>query len=164
MILHMTHFIIKELTKEFEGQFECLRENIEKYITFSVPIKIELDNGKTITYKIKFIDNFRFMSSSLSSLVDNLSDGLHNIKCTDCKSYLEYISTEEDEFLIFNCLKCSKKHGKHFNKELINKFANTCKFSNGEINKIILFLRKRVYTYEYMDSWKRFDEKRNLLQ
>ena len=33
------HFIIRELVKEFEGNFECLRENTEKYITFSVPIK-----------------------------------------------------------------------------------------------------------------------------
>ena len=33
------HFIIKELAKEFDGQFECLEENTEKYITFSVPIK-----------------------------------------------------------------------------------------------------------------------------
>ena len=72
------HFIIKELAEKFEGQFECLGENIEKYITFSVPIKKELDNGKTITYKIKFIDSFRFMSSSLSSLVDNSSEGLRN--------------------------------------------------------------------------------------
>ena len=28
-----------------------------------------------ITYKIKFIDNYRFMSSSFSKLVDNLSEG-----------------------------------------------------------------------------------------
>ena len=27
------HFIIKELAKEFEGQFECLGENTEKYIS-----------------------------------------------------------------------------------------------------------------------------------
>ena len=39
------HVIIKELAEEFEGQFECLGENTEKYITFSVPIKEELDNG-----------------------------------------------------------------------------------------------------------------------
>ena len=33
------HFIIKELAEKFEGQFECLRENTEKYITFSVPFE-----------------------------------------------------------------------------------------------------------------------------
>ena len=43
------HFIIKQLAKEFDSQFECLGENTEKYITFSVPNKKELDNSKTIT-------------------------------------------------------------------------------------------------------------------
>ena len=28
------HFIIKELVKEFDGNFECLGENMEKYIKF----------------------------------------------------------------------------------------------------------------------------------
>ena len=61
------HFIIKESAEEFEGQFECLGENTEKYITFSVSINKELENNKTIKYEIKFIDSFRFMSSSLSN-------------------------------------------------------------------------------------------------
>ena len=43
------HFIIKELAQEFDGQFDCLGENTEKYIIFSVRIKKELDNGKAIT-------------------------------------------------------------------------------------------------------------------
>ena len=33
------HFLIKELAEEFKGEFECLGENTEKYITFSVLIK-----------------------------------------------------------------------------------------------------------------------------
>ena len=33
------HFIIKELAEEFKGQFQCLGENTEKYITFLIPIK-----------------------------------------------------------------------------------------------------------------------------
>ena len=53
---------------------ECLGENTEKYIIFSVPISKELDNGKTITYKLKFIGSFRFMSTSLSKPVNNLSE------------------------------------------------------------------------------------------
>ena len=32
------HFIIKKLVEEFEGEFECLGENAEKHITFSVPL------------------------------------------------------------------------------------------------------------------------------
>ena len=151
------HFIIKELAEEFEGQFKWLVKNTEKYKTFSVPIKKQLDNGKTREYKLNFIKSLRFMSSSLSSLVDNLSEGLHNYKCTYCKSYLDYISTEE-KLLIFNCLKYSKNYKKHFNKDLIRRFANIYKFCEGDINKFILLLRKAVYPYEYMDSWERFDE------
>ena len=28
------HFVIKELSEELDGEFECLGENIKKYITF----------------------------------------------------------------------------------------------------------------------------------
>ena len=83
------HFIINKLAKEFYGQLECLGENSEKYITFPVPISKELDNGKTITYRLKFIDSFRFMSASVSKLVKYLSGKLHFDNCTDCKSKLD---------------------------------------------------------------------------
>ena len=59
------HFIIKQLAKEFNGQLECLGENTKKYVAFSVATKKELDNGKKITYKLNFIDSFRFFSTSL---------------------------------------------------------------------------------------------------
>ena len=55
------------------------------------------------------------MSSALSHLVDNIPEGLHNYKCTDCKLCLKYISTK-DGLLVFNCLKWSKSHKRHFNK------------------------------------------------
>ena len=94
------HFIIKELAEEFEGEFECLGENTEKYITFSVPVTKEIkkkdenrnDKITKISYKIKFIDSFRFMSTSLSNLVSNLSEGLHNDRCIDCKSCPYYMT------------------------------------------------------------------------
>ena len=63
------------------------------------------------------------MLSLLPNLVDGLSDGLHNIKCTDCKSDLQYIPAEEDELFLFNCLKCSKNQKKKsilIKNELIN--------------------------------------------
>ena len=76
--------IIKELAKEFESQFECLRENTEKYATFLEPINKELDNGKLIKYKLKFTDSFRYMSTSLLTLAVNLSE-IHSKKCRDKK-------------------------------------------------------------------------------
>ena len=152
------HFIIKELVKEFEGNFDCLGENTEKYITFSVPLKKKIENKNLeITYKIKFIDSFRFMSSSLSKLVDNLSEGIHNNKCSDCKSNLDYIKTENEKSIL-ECYNCKQLYRKKFNKELIKRFASTYEFYNNDFNKFVLLLRKDVYPYEYVDTWQKFSE------
>ena len=37
--------------------------------------------AKNISYILQFIDSGRFMASSLSNLVNNLSEGIHRIKC-----------------------------------------------------------------------------------
>ena len=161
------HFIIKELVIEFEGNSDCLGENTEKYITFSVPLKKKIQNKNIeITYKIKFIDSFRFWPSSLSKLVDNLSKGIHNNKCADCKSNLDYIKTtpkpssleRKNEKLILECYNCKQCYRKKFNKELIKRFASTYEFCNNDLNKFVLLLRKGVCPYEYMDTWERFSE------
>ena len=136
------------------------RRKHEKFITFSVPIKKEIRNKDKIieiTYKMKFIDSFRFMSTSLSKLADNLSEGLHNNRCVDCKSSLDYMITK-DEKLIFRCFTCKKNYEKDFNKELIKRLANTYNFCNNDLNKFILLLRKGIYPYEYMGNWERFNE------
>ena len=80
------HFLIKELADEF--QFTYLGENTEKYIIFTIPIEKEVTridkNGeiiKNMSYILQFIDSAGFMSSSISNLVDNLSEGIHGIKC-----------------------------------------------------------------------------------
>ena len=77
------HFIIKELVKEFEGEFNCLGENTKKCKTFSVPITKEVKsidkNGKEITkaisYRLQFNNIARFIASPSSNLVDNLAAG-----------------------------------------------------------------------------------------
>ena len=116
------HFIIKELVKEFDGNFDCLGENTEKYITFSVPLKKKIENKASIeiNYKIKFIDSCRFMSSSLSKLVDNLSEGIHNNKCSDCESNLDYIKIKNEKLLL-KCFNCNSYYKIKFNKDLIKK-------------------------------------------
>ena len=77
--------LIRELADEFDGELECLGENTEKYITFSVKVnkkimKRDKDDGEKIAnipYRQKYFDSYRFMSAPLSNHVDNLSNGLH---------------------------------------------------------------------------------------
>ena len=55
------------------------------------------------------------MPTSLSNLVDNLSEELH--KYTNCKLH-DYMSIKDNQ-LIFRCFRCKKNYEKDFNKELI---------------------------------------------
>ena len=58
-------------------------------MTFTVPIEKEVTkinkNGeeitKNISYILEFTDKARFVIRSLSNLVNNLSEGIHKIKC-----------------------------------------------------------------------------------
>ena len=94
------------------------------------------DNGKTITYKLRFVDSFRFMPTSLSELVDNMSGNFNSIECKSCM--------EKNR-----CEECKKT----------NRNVSKCiSFCNGDLNKFILLLRKVVYPYEYIDSWDKFDK------
>ena len=67
-----------------------------------MPVEKKSDNNKRIIYKIKFIDSFKFMSTSLLSLVDNLSERVHSDICPNCKSCLDYMSSKDDK-LISKC-------------------------------------------------------------
>ena len=159
------HFIIKELANEFEREFECLGESKEKYKTFSVRVKKEIINidkegnesVKTIFYRIKFVNSARFMASSLSNLIDNLTEGIHKIKRKHYDCFLEYESFK-DNLIKYKCLICNKNYSNKLDEEFKKKFKNTFKFSNNDINKFILLLRKGVYPCKCMDDWKKFNE------
>ena len=157
----MYPFIIKELAEEFKGELECLGGDTEKYISFSVPIKNEHDNDKTITYKIKLVDICRLMPSKLSNLVDNLSeinykDSKTCIERKDIKSECEFIGLKNNR-LNYRCKQCNGTSNKSIN-DLIQKFPNTYQFYNGDLNKLALLLKKDVYPYKYMESWEKFNE------
>ena len=103
---------------------------MEKYITFSVPIKKKCDNGKTIAYKLKFIDSFRFMATSLSELVDNTSGIFNSIECNSC---IETIKTNSEccfvglknNKLIYKYKECKEEWKRPLNK-LIESFPSMC--------------------------------------
>ena len=102
-------------------------ENTEKYKTVTVLIEKEVTridkNGeeipKKISYILQFIDSRRFIASSLWNLVNNLSEGIHKIKCKYrhddkncetcrtkykyCNCFLEYINFK-DVLIEYKCL------------------------------------------------------------
>ena len=136
-----------------------------KVQTFSVPIekevtKIDKDGNESVVtrfYKIKFIDGARFMASSLSNLVDNIAEGIHKIKCKVFVYFLEY-EILNSNFIKYKCLSCDKDYSNKLDEKLKKRFKNTFKFSDNDINKFILLLRKGFYPYEYMDNWEKFNE------
>ena len=112
-----------------------------------MPIKNENDNGKTITYKIKFVDSYRFMQSKLSDLVDNLSE-INNEDCKTCMERKNMIS--KCEFIVFKnnrlnyrCKECKEISTKSTN-ELIENVQRAYQFYDGDLNKFVLLLRKGV--------------------
>ena len=79
-----SHLFIKNLGFS-EGNFNCIPNNEEKYISFSKKIqvgsymkKVKNEKGeinlekKPLHHTIRFIDSFKFMAASLDSLVNNL--------------------------------------------------------------------------------------------
>ena len=59
--------------------------------------------------------------------------------------------------LHYKCKQYSDESYKSMNG-LNEKFPNTYRFCNGDLNKFVLLLGKGVYLYEYMDRWKKFKE------
>ena len=71
--------------------------------------------------------------------------------------YCNFIKLEENT-LMYRCLKCKNISYRSI-KPLIDKVSNTYRLCNNNSEKFVLLLRKRAYLYEYMDHWKRFNEK-----
>ena len=71
------------------------------------------------------------------------------------KSQCEFIGLKSNR-LNYRCKQCNGTSAKSIN-ELIEKFSNTYRFCNGDLNKFVLLLRKGVYPYEHTDSWERFN-------
>ena len=104
----------------------------------------------------RFIDNFRSMSTSLSCLVDDLSE----INKKESESGNKFIDNIRSMLTSLSCLldDLSEINRKISLIELIEKFPITYQLWNKDHNKFMLLLRKGIYSYEYMDSWQRFDE------
>ena len=78
-----THLFIKELASITDGSIGhmgVIAKNTEDYISFSIKVEVDkymnkkrIERSKEI--ELRFIDSFKFMNSSLDSLVNNLARG-----------------------------------------------------------------------------------------
>ena len=90
------------------------------------------------------------MASSLVNLVNNLSGGIHKIKCkyghsdkkcetcrikyNYCNSFPEYTDSKDD-LIEYNCLCCKKNYQQKFDEKLIEQSFNAYKLFNYDNSK-----------------------------
>ena len=120
-------FIKKELSNEFEKQFECLGENTERCKTLSIPRK------KLIKMSMKVLQLYLTKWNLLILQDDNPTEGIHKIKCKDCDFFLEYENVK-DSLMKYKCSACNKDFSNKIDEELKKRFKKTFKFSNNDIN------------------------------
>ena len=89
------HLFIKNLGKS-EGNIDCIPNNEEKYISFTKHVEVDrfMKDEKEVIVKreLRFIDSYKFMSSSLDELVNNLSK-------KDFKNMEKYFDKRQMELL-----------------------------------------------------------------
>ena len=74
------HLFITELASLTDRSIGVIAKNTEDYVSFSIKVEVDKyinENGieKSKEIELRLIDSFKFMSSSLDSLVNNLAKG-----------------------------------------------------------------------------------------
>jgi len=89
------HFIIKEIATAYDGHVELLPITKEKYISFTKNVQSTEDERKKNNIKLRFIDSYKFLTSSLNKLASYLSKNkLRIMQCEFCN-----LSTENFDLL-----------------------------------------------------------------
>ena len=105
--------------------------------------------------------SMRSMVFSLTQSINKISEINNKISQIDKKEpdnmFIDNMRSMIDS-LSQSIDKVSEIDNKISHAALIEKFYNTYQLCNKDLNKFALLLRKGVYPYEYMDSWKRFKE------
>ena len=121
-----SHLIIKAY--EREENIRCIPQTAEKYISFSIG-------------KLRFIDSFKFLTSSLESLTNSLTEAPKN------KQRHEWSNADESKVI----------------ENIKNKFTHTITQLNyNDVDKsreeLFLLIQKGVYPYDYMNDFNKFND------
>ena len=119
----------------------------------------ELGKIKEKKIQLRFIDNMRFMASSLDSLMNNLV-GVSGMSCNVCEESWEFTHVDECYVAHGKCRNCYSGYSKH--QLFLNSNFDNLRVSHND-EQFRLLLRKGVYPYEYMTSWNKFKLKETQL-
>ena len=89
-----SHFIIEEIATAFEGGIDLLPITKEKYISFTKNVKLA-DKDSRNNMKLRFIDSYKFLNTSL----DKLASFLSKDKLKILQSEFQNLSTENFNLL-----------------------------------------------------------------
>ena len=136
-------FIIKELAKEFEGEFSCLGENTEKCKTFSEPVTKELKRidkneeeiAKTISYKLQFVDLWQAHYQFFLIILP--------------REFIIIKKCENVWNLEYKCLYCNENYQKNFDENLTDLLIH--KNSRAMISMNLFCYCEKVFTH--MNTW-----------
>jgi len=124
------HFIIKEIATAYDGRVELLPITKEKYISFTKNVKSTEDEQEKNNIKLRFIDSYKFLTSSLDKLASYLSkDKLRIMQREFCNlstdnfdlltrkgifpyEYIDCIEKLEDTCSIAYCIRVSQQFEK----------------------------------------------------
>ena len=153
----------------YTGKYRCAAHskfNLNYKIVKEIPVLFHNGSGYDYHFIIKYLarefkDNFECLGENtemyISSTVPfkkviNDKEIKYRIRISDSDRFMQ----DSLSNLLDNLSEIKIKEIDY--KVLIKRFYNTYQLSMNDINKLKLLLRKGVYPYEYMDSWKRFNE------
>lgn len=90
----------------------------------------------------KLLQKFIYNVSSFADVVEYLGKEIHKTKCKNYNCFLKYESVS-DKLVKYKSSFCNESC-KKIDEKLHKRFTNTFTFSNNDINKFILVLRKGI--------------------
>ena len=88
------------------------------------------------------------MASSLSNLVDNLAEGIHEVTCQDCNCFLEY-ERVKDNLIKYKCLSYNKTYSNKIDEKVERLGKSAFRFFNNDL--INFCFQEKVFIF--MNIW-----------
>ena len=144
----------KKLIADGKRERSLANMRARKILNEGKKLVAEGNRKKEVKRKLRFIDSFRFMPSSLDALSKNLV-GTNGIACSLCFTEATLTHIDHNYYAHAKCEKCGAATSQR--KLEIDKIFDNLRTGNTD-EQFRLLLRKGVYPYEYIDDWSKFNE------